>query len=43
MLNNLPKVMINLQVSWDLNPDILASKVQLVNHFFMLLIKMCET
>lgn len=35
--------MVNLQESWDLNSDSLASKVQLVNHFFMLLIKMFET
>lgn len=40
MLSNLPKVMGTMQKSWDLNPDSLASKVQLINHFFTLLIKM---
>lgn len=41
MLSNLPKVMVNTQKSWDLKPDSRASKAQIINHFFMLLIIEC--
>lgn len=36
MLNNLPKIMVNMQQSWDLNLDDLAPKAQLISHFPML-------
>lgn len=41
MLSNLPKVTVNIQESWDLNSDSLASKGQLTNHFSVLLIPQC--
>lgn len=41
MLTNLLKVMVNMQKSWDLKRDSLASQAQIINHFFMLLIREC--